>query len=257
MVFILPHIVIILKGMRKILVIFTVLAFCTFAFTQEGTFDIHWFTPESVSHTLTASGKISDLPGSSDLPAFAFTAGAHTHEITFRTGLEICSDRQNITADATYTPFSWYFLDGGIRLINHCTFCPDIYSEYDLLPGLFLKLTPADWFTFSLSYLYQLKSSKVYALEGAYGNIISNDMGFDLNAAFHITNQLETTLSFSSFSFFKYYLFLSPVSSFSISYEVLPDLLIALTEQVQYIDFFTLSANLDELSTSLSLSWRF
>lgn len=244
--------------MRKIPFILIVLFLCLPAFSQSGAFDIHWFTADSAEHTLTVNGKVFDLKSnSSALPDLALSLDAHTREVFVTAGLESCSDKLGVTVDAAYTPFSLFFVNGGVRLINHYTASYDIYSEYDLLPGLYLTLTPSDWATFEFTYLYQYKTSRIFALENARDNLISTGIGFEHSMTFRPLDQLSLTLSHGSFSLFKYYLFLSPVVSLNATYEVIPDLFIGLTEQFQYIDFFTLSANLHEMSTCLSLSWRF
>lgn len=237
------------------------------AFTQEATAEekttdktsfVNFFTPE-VEHTATVELQVNNYNN-----LYTFTLGtsamvkADMKELTVTNGFEFYHSGFSLTNDTTYAPTLFNVLNVGGRMIHHYTFSYKTYFEYDFLAGLYVKYQPLPCLYFSASVLYQQKNSHIYELQdSSCPKIVSNCPAFDVMADYKPLEWLDITLSLSSFTFTKYNLFFSPNTRINAEFKVNPFLYIGIGGEIQFVDFFTLSANFNRLSCDVNISWRF
>lgn len=162
--------------------------------------------------------------------------------------------KPGFSIDAVYAPFLFYRFQAGAEVINHFLWYEKDFFEFDFLAGLYLNYTPFYFLEIHLNFLYHLKHSLVYSLGGK--SVVDNNPAFSTTFRFYILDWLDAELTLSSYTATKYYLFLSPINRLAFNFTVHPDVEIGLAFEAQFVDFYTLSANLNRLSSFLSVTWR-
>lgn len=178
-------------------------------------------------------------------------------ELFVKTGFDFTIGQTNFTVDAAYSPTFFGLFQVGVRFIYHIDWYHSSYYLYDMLPGIYASFKPVYWFKMSFSGFYQQTGTHVYSLANSCPWIISNCPAFELKFDFFPLDWLSASLSISSFSFFKYFLFLSPNLRLSATFKTNEHFFMQITGEGQAVDFFTLSANFNSLSASVSAIWRF
>ena len=178
-------------------------------------------------------------------------------ELQNTVGLRFDFKKFDVSYWGVYAPTLWNRFSPGITLINHLSFYYDEYLEFDFLVGPHIAYKPFKWFDFFFDFMYQFKSTTIYAIADKVPSVISNCPAFNLTFNFHIIPELSIDLTFSSYNFFKYYLFFSPNMTLGLKYSANEHYDARLFAEIQYVDMFTLSANLNRFTTGASVCWRF
>jgi len=178
-------------------------------------------------------------------------------ELQMKNGLEFYHTGFNLTNDITYAPTLFNVWNLGIRTINHFNWTYKTYLEDDFLIGGYTKYQPLPCLYISASVLYQIKSTNIYELRDSRKNLISTCPAVETVIDYNPLDWLDFTLSISSFTFTKYNLFFAPNTRLNIEFKVNPFLYIGIGGEVQFVDFFTLSANFNRFSSDVNVTWRF
>ena len=180
------------------------------------------------------------------------------NEILGRTGFDFSPQEINCTIETVYAPTLWGKLNAGLILINHFNWYFNSYYEYDFLPGLYISYSPVKWFNLKFSGLYQLKTTHVYELTGTSCPWFdSHCPAFSLETNFYPLDWLGISVSLSSYDIYKYFLFFSPIVRASFDFKCNEHLFLSISGRAQFVDFFTLSANFNNLGGNISAKWRF
>lgn len=219
---------------------------------------VNFFTPKTPDWTLAVRGKVNNYH---NFTLYTLSAAVTTQmdmrELKVKTGFDFGLRHLSYTFNAVYAPTFFKKFNAGVALINHVDFDYDNYVEFDFLPGFYFAYKPIERFNFNISYYYHLKNSTIFAISDSCPFVRSNAMAFDISFNGQPLDWLWISFSISSFSFYKYYLFLSPNLRLSFNFKTNDHFYIQTTAEIQFIDFFTLSANFNSLSASVSAIWRF
>lgn len=219
---------------------------------------VNFFTPENPDWTLALRGKVNNYHNFTLYTlSTALTGQMDMRELKVKSGFDFALRHLNYTVNTVYAPTFFKKFNAGVSLINHFDFDYDHYFEFDFLPGVYFVYKPIDRFNLNISYYYHLKSSTIFSISDSCPSVRSNAMAFDISFNGQPADWLWTSLSISSFSFYKYYLFLSPNLRLSFNFKTNEHFYLQTTSEIQFIDFFTLSANFNSLSASVSAIWRF
>lgn len=219
---------------------------------------INFFTENYVNHKLTLQEKAKNYSNFRLVTlSTAITQQTDMKELFVSTGIESLYNQLNFTSDIYYAPTFWNCLNAGAHLINHFTWNYTDYFEYDFLPGIYLSYKPAAWFYMTGSAFFQLKSSYIFDIYPSAGTIISTCPAFSVIFGFLPQEDLEIKISISSYDYFRYYLFFAPEYKLEAVYKATKHLSIFLSGDVQFVDFFTLSANFSSLTACIGISWEF
>ena len=182
---------------------------------------------------------------------------ADMKELVSKAGVRFDFRKFDYTYQGFYAPTLWGKFNPGITMIHHLSFYYDQYLEYDLLIGPHIAYKPFNWFDFSLDFLYQHKSAMIYAIKDEVPFVLSNCPAFDLTFNFHLIPELSIDFTIASYNFFKYHLFFAPNVTLGLKYRANKHYEARLYAEIQYVDMFTLSANLNRFTTGASVCWRF
>lgn len=232
-----------------------VICFVLLLFPQNlFSFSIFDLPPSKPEYSGEFGIKVSNL-GTDELNSSAIL---HFNWFGFQvdTGAEFASSHINFTFDTLFTPFSTDKFQTGVRLINHTNFYFLEFMEYDFLPGFFVNFIPSEKFSVSGCFLWQIKSATIYELQINEKSIINTCPAFELKFNYKFSEKIKSSVKISSFDLFTYHLFLSPVLNISGTYVINQSFSVKLEEQIISVDYFTLSANLNEFSTRISVNWR-
>ncbi len=218
---------------------------------------VNWFTPKA-EWSLLGQAIITNYHN-----FVQYTIGldvvlkSDMKELQNTVGLRFDFKKFDVSYWGVYAPTLWNRFSPGITLINHLSFYYDEYLEFDFLVGPHIAYKPFKWFDFFFDFMYQFKSTTIYAIADKVPSVISNCPAFNLTFNFHIIPELSIDLTFSSYNFFKYYLFFSPNMTLGLKYSANEHYDARLFAEIQYVDMFTLSANLNRFTTGASVCWRF
>lgn len=253
---------------KSLLLILSLFIFCSASYCQENnessgadveqkTKIINFFTND-VSHKATFEVQANNH---NNLNTFTLGTSAKVEanmkELCVTTGFDLFYKTFSFTSDITYEPTLFNIWNIGARMINHYTWSYNTYFEYDFLVGLGTKIQPLPNLYFSAAVLYQQKNSHIKAIKDEVPKVVSNCPAFELLACYEPLDWMSFTLIFSSFTFTKYYLFFSPNTRIKAEFMVNPFLYIGISGEIQFVDFFTLSANFNRFSTVINITWRF
>lgn len=205
---------------------------------------VNFWTPEQ-NWSVRFQFNIEDSSDYLTIMAFPdFSCSLDMKEFRFNAGFRLFSNIFDFSSEFVYWPTFFRVLNVGVGSIFHINCVPKNFIETDFLIGGYLKYQPAKWFYVSLNFLYMLKNSHIYISDSETFRLKNNDKAFDLNFSFFPISPLHIYFNFSSYTQYKYMLYASPVFALGVSYRFPQKISVGLSADVQYIDFFTLSANL-------------
>lgn len=256
--------------LKKIALLFLLTSISSSAFSQETSNEIsetetkfkitdyvNFFSPE-VHHTSTWSVRATNYNS-----FVTYTLGANWNmnadmkELKVKSGLDFSYHEFNLSFDAIYAPTLFENYNAGIRLINHYNWFFDEYYEFDFLGGFYFAYRPSSKWELTTSILFQEKIADIYSIYNDIGSLISTCPSLDFSVYWEPCDYMNLTFFLSSFSFYKYFLFYSPDARLTAEFKVNPVLYLSITGEVQFVDFLTLSANFNNLTAIISISWRF
>lgn len=232
--------------MRKGSVFFALCVFfCSGALSAKG---VKFFTPEM--HWAVENGVALESKGKG-APVFARTDinfALDMKELYVSSGVQMRMNAYDITAEAVYWPSFFSWLNIGAGMIFHTQIDPECFVEYDFLYGLFAKVSPLDWLSFSVNMLRLRKTARIWTADSDSLRIKNGNLAFSVGAVIKPVERLAISLDFSSYSYYRVMLFLAPDFKLGVSYKTAPSVTVGSEVDVQYIDMFTLSANLNSVN---------
>lgn len=155
-----------------------------------------------------------------------------------------------------YTPLSKDKFDVGLHTIFHTETELKTYLDLDFLLGGFFSIHGAEHFIFEFSSFYMLKTTQVFYIKENCPWFITNSMAASLNFICPINDLWTVGFEFSSYNKTKFNLFITPFFTLYGSYNISENLKLHCDFQVNYIDMFTLSANINNIVFSAGADWR-
>lgn len=214
-------------------------------------------TPKwSINTNFILSDSKSNL---SLMPVLSFRAVADLQELYCTLGIQVEAQTLNLTTKVFYSPTICGNLNVGPCTILNFAFTPGYYNEVNFLTGIFLKFTPCRWFTLKHTILYLCKASYIdTGMSGSdkYHEILDyKNYALDLAFVFHPIPQFGIALRFTTFDEYKYYLAYCPMIKLDLSAD-LKRFSIGAGVSLEYIDFCTLSGNLNSIDYKVFFTWR-
>lgn len=164
-------------------------------------------------------------------------------ELYISTGIRLFQESLDMTHEAIYWPTLFEKHNIGTGTIFHYYDYYNIFTELDILTGLYYKFDNQKRFTFTAAWLYFLKNSFIEIGTDKRLNIANNNMAAKLGFEFRPVNKFKVNFDFSSYSQYRYMLFFAPDFNLKFSFNLSENFTTGLEFDVQYVDLFTLSAN--------------
>jgi len=178
-------------------------------------------------------------------------------ELKAQAGFFVGNQKINGTSQVTYAPTIYQKYNIGLKMINHLCFNIDYYSEYDFLIGPYFEYRPNSHFSMDNTILFMQKCSYIDNLPKGNKLVYSSCPAFYYNIYYYPLDWLTVNFSLSSYSFYRYYLFLSPDAKLAFNFKANDHLNLEVAGEIQAVDFFTMSANFNCLGFSIGANWRF
>lgn len=217
----------------------------------------NWFSDSKV-WSLSVFG---DSVNYKDFEHFQFGTGISgmldMTELKTKIGIYLENHKIHGTAQLSYGPTLFSRLNPGVLLQNH--FCRDssYYFDYDLLIGPFVEYKPNTFFKLNCTLMFQQKFSFIENLPSSQKLVYNCCPAFNLDFSFYPLDRIFIDLTFSSYTFYRYFLFFAPDTRLALDFSPDKNLTLEVAAEVQAVDFFTLSANLNKLVFSAGATWRF
>lgn len=178
-------------------------------------------------------------------------------ELYSNSGIYLYKNGFGFGNDIHYAPTFFDVLNLGVRVINHFDLFYKEFYDYNCLFGVYTNYSPFSFLSFSLSILYQVKVSHIFQIQKTKKRLISTCPALDFLVKYMPTDFFTLYFTLSSFTFNKYDLFFAPIFNITGEYELNKNYFISLGGEIQYVDFFTLSANFSRFTAFIKFSWRF
>ncbi len=169
------------------------------------------------------------------------------NEIKANIGSLMQPSQVDFSTEIIYWPTFFNCFNAGVGMIFHKMDYSKLFSEYDFLTGFYLSYHTKNKFDCMANFLYHGKAAKIEAIEDDVSLLKNSSIAFKTEVNFRPIKPLNLNLSISSYSQFRYMLFLAPDFSFSADYKFFDTFSIGSELEIQYIDLFTLSSNLNSI----------
>lgn len=166
-------------------------------------------------------------------------------ELIVKAGIQVFPETLDITHEINYCPTLFKYFNVGTGIILHYRNGFDSFSEIDFLTGLFFKYDSLKKIDASFSILYMRKSTAIKTNDGHLPWFGDNDMALKFGFGYRPIDRVSIEFTLSSYSFYRYMLFFAPDFEIKVSVRILPKLSAGAELGMQYVDMFTLSANMN------------
>lgn len=173
------------------------------------------------------------------------------------TGL-ICAEKNmlDFSVDALFVPIVTKNIDLGLHSILHTEIEFGTYVDVDFLFGGYIAHQYSPKVLFDGSVFYLMKTSHIFLLLKNRPWIVLNNLAVDLDFRFLCTPEFLCGFEISSFNKTKYNSFITPFYTLYIKFNVSKNIALNFNTQVNYIDMFTLSGNVNNITISTGVEWR-
>lgn len=233
--------------MKKIIqsVLFSVffLIFSAFSYAEV----VIFFTPKmrwSITNGLSLENGADFAPLTS---AVDLSVDLDMQEIRSNAGIFVQPSQVDFSTEIIYWPTFFNCFNAGVGSIFHFVHCNDIFVEFDYLSGVYLSYHTPKKFDCMLNFLYHGKAARIFAIQDDVPWLKNSSIAFRTEFNFRPVSQLNLNLSVSSYSMYRYMLWFAPDFSFSADYKFFDMFAVGGQIEIQYIDMFTLSSNLNSI----------
>ena len=168
-------------------------------------------------------------------------------EIRSNAGIFVQPSQVDFSTEIIYWPTFFNCFNAGVGSIFHFVHCNDIFVEFDYLSGVYLSYHTPKKFDCMLNFLYHGKAARIFAIQDDVPWLKNSSIAFRTEFNFRPVSQLNLNLSVSSYSMYRYMLWFAPDFSFSADYKFFDMFAVGGQIEIQYIDMFTLSSNLNSI----------
>lgn len=168
-------------------------------------------------------------------------------EIRANAGVFVQPSQFDFSTEIIYWPTFFNCLNAGAGSIFHFVSYSDIFVEFDFLTGVYLSYHTPEKFDCMVNFLYHGKSARIFEIEDKVPWLKNDSIAFKTEFNFRPIRRLNLNLSVSSYSMYRYMLWFAPDFSFSADYKFFDMFAVGGQIEIQYIDMFTLSSNLNNV----------
>ncbi len=186
-----------------------------------------------------------------------FTATAESEIWTGK--ITLCNDSDNFdySLQAAYFPLCTSTCDLGLSTIYHSEIKPKKYTDFDTLLGPQISCQFSDTFFYEASVYFFLKYTHFNSKTLQISNIFTKTLALNMDFYFMPSEDFSLGFKISSFNDYKYNCFFTPFWTFYTTLQLTNQLDFHVELEAAYVDMFTLSANLSQISFSSYLQWSF
>lgn len=172
---------------------------------------------------------------------------------------ELISAEKNMLdsfSSVMYLPLSTNMFSLGLHSILHTETEFQTYQDFDFLTGAYFSFHGAKHFIFEASAFYMLKATQIFYIKENFPWLFTNSLAAKLNFLCPINDLFSAGFEFSSYNETKFNSFITPFFTLYGNYNITDDIKLHCAIQANYIDMFTLSANLNNITFTAGADWR-
>lgn len=170
-------------------------------------------------------------------------------------GYKISDIKSDLVFSSVYWPQWNENVNIGVGMQYHLLSYQNLFHEHDIMAGVYIKLKGKKIFTVSANIDYYLKLAKLYLLEKNPW-LMNNTIGINTKFNWNINN-FDIYFAMGTYSYFRYILFCAPDLVVGGNWKFSKHLSVGCEFEAQYLDFFTISANLDSVEFKTFLKVTF
>lgn len=237
--------------------LFVSILFIFFSFTAFSEGKVNFFTNEmawSIENSLSFENG-SDFDGLT--AAVDLSAELNMKELVCNFGNKFQAGQVDVTTEAIYWPTLYNRFNVGAGNIFHFIHYGDTFVELDYLFGFYGAYHTEKKFDCMLNLLYHGKAARIFAIKDQVPWLTNNSFAFKTQFNFRPVDPLLLSLSISSYSQYRYMLFFAPDFCLGAEYKCLDMFAFGGQVEIQYIDMFTLSSNLNSIDIRIFAKLEF
>lgn len=189
--------------------------------------------------------------------AVDLSAELNMKELVCNVGNKFQSSQIDVTMEGIYWPTFFDRFNLGAGNIIHFVHYGETFFEVDYLVGFYGAYHTEKKFDCMLNFLYHGKAAQIYAIKDEVTWLCNNSIAFKTCFSFRPIDPLQFSFSISSYSLYRYMLFLAPDFSLSAEYKFMDLFTLGSQIEIQYIDMFTLSSNLNSIDIRIFAKLEF
>ncbi len=217
--------------------------FSTFSYAEI----VSFFTPQKKWGVTTGLSLENGADFAPLTSAVDLSVDLNMREICANAGIFVQPSQVDFSTETVYWPTFFNCFNAGVGSVLHFVHCNDIFVEFDYLSGVYLSYHTPKKFDCMLNFLYHEKNSRIFAIKDDVPWLKNRSIAFKTEFNFRPISQLNLNLTISSYSMYRYMLWFAPDFSFSADYKFFDMFAVGGQVEIQYIDMFTLSSNLNSI----------
>lgn len=208
---------------------------------------VNFFTPQPQWSFITGLSLENGKDFAQNTAAVDFSAFCNMKELKMNGGLKFQPSQFDFTTEAIYAPTFFNCVNFGVNTLLHTNYYHDIYVEVDWLVGPYISYHTAKKFDCMLNFCYFSKNARIFAIEDKVPWLKNDTIAFKTEFNYRPADWVDVFLAVSSYTQYRYMLFFAPDFKVGAEFNILPVFAIGTQVEVQYIDMFTLSSNLNSI----------
>lgn len=225
-------------------IVFVLLAFFCFSVHSH---TVTFFTPSMDWSFVTGLSIENGKDFDTNIAAVDFCAECNMNQLLMNAGMKVQPSQFDFSTEAIYWPEFINCLNVGFGTIFHTNYYHDIYCEIDFLAGVYAKYRTPEKFDCMLNLSLMTKQARIFAIEDKVPWLGNNTIAFRTEFNYRPIDKLDIFLMLGSYTQYRYMLFLAPDFKIGAEYAFLPVFSLGGQVEIQYIDMFTLSSNLNSV----------
>ena len=206
---------------------------------------VNWFTAEP-DFSLTCGATVEAAKDVSPRNILTdFSAALDMKELNCFAGFQVQTSVMDFTTSVAYAPTFFDRINMGPKLIFHVQHYDDVYCELDFLGGATLKYALGRKTSLGFDAFFHKKAAHIFSISDSVSLLVNDSIAFATYINFKPVSRLAVNFTVSSFSDYRYMLFLAPDFRLSAEYGLTKTFKLGAEAEIQYIDMFTLSSNLN------------
>lgn len=185
------------------------------------------------------------------------SANLDMNEIKAGVGVRGQAGQTDFSMGAIYAPTFFNCFNAGAQSIFHLVYCNDTFVELDFLSGIYLGYHTEKKFDCMLNFLYHGKNARIFAIQDDVPWIRNNSIAFKTEINFRPVQKLNINFAVSSYSDYRFMIWFAPDFSLAVDYNLFDIFSLGSEIEIQYIDMFTLSSNLNSIDLRLFVKLEF
>lgn len=212
---------------------------------------VNWITPKPVFYLVNGITleNGNDVVPQTTLLDMSLTADMD--QLKLMAGGQFQLSIMDFTTSAIYAPTFFNHFNFGGKTVLHFKYYHDLFFENDFLSGLYFRYFTGKRFSVAADFMYHHKAAHIFEIKNDVFWLCNQNVAFKVDFDYVPVSRLLINFSIASYSDYRYMDFLAPDFKFLAEYKINKVLSAGFYTEIQYIDMFTLSSNLNTVDFCL------